>query len=209
MIRPAGFRGAAFGDAFDGNGRDDADARELISTELGIPAAWAFVRQVHGAVVARVERAGCAGNADGLVTDRPGLPMVIATADCVPVVIEGDHSVAIVHAGWRGVAAGVIPAGLDAIRDRGDTPRRAAIGPSIGPCCYEVGDEVLAAIPLHASSTTFGTPSVDLWGAAEHQLDGLDVWRSDRCTFAAPELWSYRRDGTPNRQIAVAWVPER
>ncbi len=209
MIRPAGFRGAAFGDASDGNGRDDVHAREVISTELSISTEWAFVRQVHGAVVARVERTGSAGDADGLVTDRPGLPMVIATADCVPVIIEGDRSIAVVHAGWRGVAAGVIPAGLDAIRERGDTPRRAAIGPSIGPCCYEVGEEVLAAIPHHTSTTTFGTPSVDLRGAAERQLGGLEVWRSDRCTFTEPDLWSYRRDGTPHRQIAVAWVPER
>ena len=209
MIRPAGFRGAAFGDATDGNGRDDIDARERISLELGISTEWAFVHQVHGAVVARVERTGRVADADGLVTDRPGLPMVIATADCVPVIIEGDRSVAVVHAGWRGVAAGVIPAGLDAIRAEGDTPRRAAIGPSIGPCCYEVGDEVLSAIPRHKSTTTFGTPSVDLWAAAEYQLHGLEVWRSDRCTFTAPGLWSYRRDGTANRQIAVAWVPER
>ena len=90
----------------------------------------------------------------------------------------------------------------------GDTPRRAAIGPSIGPCCYEVGEEVRAAIGEFSATTTLGAPSVDLWAASEAQLAGLAIWRADRCTFTDGGFWSYRRDGTPNRQIAVAWVPE-
>jgi copper oxidase (laccase) domain-containing protein len=143
-----------------------------------------------------------------LITDHPGLPLTIATADCVPIIVEGDRSTAVVHAGWRGIAAGVIEAGCDAMVAIGDTPRRAAIGPSIGPCCYEVGEEVLEAIEGFVSTTTFGTPSVDLWAASEAQLGGLVVWRADRCTFGDDGFWSYRRDGTSNRQIAVAWVPE-
>ena len=209
MIRPAGFRGAAFGDATDGNGRDDADVRKRIAVELGIANEWASVRQVHGRVIRRVEEPGLAGDGDGLITDWSGVPLAIATADCVPIIIEGDESVAVVHAGWRGVAAGVIEAGRSAMAAMGDTPRRAAIGPSIGPCCYEVGDEVIAAIGGPASTTTYGTPSVDLWSAAEAQLVGLVVWRADRCTFTDTAFWSYRRDGTSNRQVAVAWVPER
>lgn len=208
MIRPAGFRGAAFGDASDGNGRDDAGARDRISAELDVSTRWASVRQVHGRVVVGVDRAGPAGDGDGMITDRPGLPLTIATADCVPIIIEGVRSVAVLHAGWRGVAAGVIEAGRDAMVAMGDTPRRAAIGPSIGPCCYEVGEEVCSAIGGASSCTTFGTTSVDLWAAAETQLDGLTVWRADRCTFTDTDYWSYRRDGTSNRQIAVAWVPE-
>ena len=208
MIRPAGFRGAAFGDATDGNGRDDADARERISAELGIANEWASVRQVHGRTIRRVEGPGLAGDGDGLITDRSGVPLAIATADCVPIVIEGDASVAVIHAGWRGVAAGVIEAGRSDMEAIGDIPRRAAIGPSIGPCCYEVGDEVIAAIGGYASTTTFGTPSVDLWAAAEAQLVGLDVWRADRCTLTDRACWSYRRDETSKRQVAVAWLSE-
>lgn len=208
MIQPAGFRGAAFGDATDGNGRDDADARDRISAELGIANEWASVHQVHGRMVCRVDGPGLAGDGDGLITDRSGVPLAIATADCVPIIIEGDESVAVIHAGWRGVAAGVIEAGRSDMEAIGDLPLRAAIGPSIGPCCYEVGDEVIAAIGGYASTTTFGTPSVDLWAAAEAQLAGLVVWRADRCTFTDGACWSYRRDETPKRQVAVAWLPE-
>lgn len=207
MIRPAGFRGAAFGNASDGNGRDDVDDRDVMSRALDIPTAWAWVKQVHGNTVIGVVLPGLAGDGDGLITDRPGLPLTIATADCMPIIVEGDISVAVLHAGWRGVAAGVISRGLDAMVELGDTPRRAAIGPSIGPCCYEVGDEVPAAIGGYAATTTLGTPSVDLWSAAEAQLAGLQVWRSNLCTFTNPGLWSYRRDATQNRQVAVAWVP--
>jgi hypothetical protein len=208
MIRPAGFRGAAFGDAASGNGRDDPGRRSTISDELGISREWAFVRQVHGGIVLTVEEPGVAGAADGLITDRPGLPLTIATADCVPIIVEGDRSVAILHAGWRGVASGIVAAGLDAMKALGDTPRRAAIGPSIGPCCYEVGEEVRSAIGDRASRTTFGTPSVDLWSAVAAHLSDLDVWRSDVCTYEDQALWSYRRDATKERQVAVAWLPE-
>ena len=208
MIQPAGFRGAAFGDASDGNGRDDDRARRRISAVLGISNQWASVVQVHGPVVLDVDRPGRAGEGDGLITVRPGLPLTVATADCVPIIIEGDRSAAVVHAGWRGVAAGVIGAGLDAMEAIGDSARRAAIGPAIGPCCYEVGEEVLDAIAGFTSTTSFGTPSVDLWAAAEAQLAGLVIWRADRCTATDTDYWSYRRDGTSNRQIAVAWVPE-
>jgi YfiH family protein len=208
MIRPAGFRGAAFGDAGDGNGRDDPNRRAVISDELGIPRQWAFVRQVHGGVVLSVQQPGLAGSADGLITDQPGLPLAIATADCMPIILEGDRSVAILHAGWRGVAAEIVREGIEAMKALGDTPRRAAIGPSIGPCCYEVGDEVRAAVGDYASRTTFATPSVDLWSAAAAQLSGLDVWRSNICTYTETGFRSYRRDATTKRQVAVAWLPE-
>jgi hypothetical protein len=207
MIQPAGFRGAFFGDAVDGNGRDDSHSRDRISKALGISDAWASVHQVHGDVVIGVDRPGPAGEGDGLISEYPGVPLVIATADCMPIIVEGDTSVAVLHAGWRGVAAGVIAAGLAAMIGLGDTPRRAAIGPSIGPCCYEVGDEVEAAIGGYGATTVGGSRSVDLWSAAEAQLAGVPVWRSDQCTYTDAGLWSYRRDATKNRQVAVAWVP--
>lgn len=209
MIRPAGFRGAFFGDAADGNGRDDPHSRDRISMALGISNDWASVHQVHGNVVICVDRPGAAGDADGLITERPDLPLVIATADCMPIIVEGNTSVAVLHAGWRGVGAGIIAAGLAAMVDLGDTPQRAAIGPSIGPCCYKVGAEVGAAIGGYNSMTTDGSRSADLWSAAEAQLVGVPLWRSDQCTCTDPAFWSYRRDGTKHRQVAVAWVPRR
>jgi len=208
MIRPAGFRGACFGDASDGNGRDDADARRRIAGRCGISVDWAYADQVHGGDVRYVDAAGLAGSVDGLVTDRPGLPLVIATADCIPILVEGDHTVAALHAGWRSIAAGVIEAGLAAMVQLGDTPRRAAIGPSIGPCCYEVGDEVRSAVGGYGATTTWGTPSVDLRAAAADRLAGIEVLRDDVCTYTDDRYRSYRRNGTTQRQVAVTWVPE-
>jgi polyphenol oxidase len=207
MIRPAGFRGAVFGDAADGNARDDAERRKWISKQLGIPSAWASVHQVHDDLVITVDRPGVAGDADGLITTQRRLPLTVATADCLPIIVEGDRSVAVVHAGWRGVAVGVIESALEAMRALGDTPRRAAIGPSIGPCCFEVGDEVVGEIGGFVSTTDAATQSIDLWSAAEAQLVGLEVWRSDICTFTDPAYRSFRRDRTSKRQVAVAWLP--
>ncbi len=205
MIRPEGFRGAAFGDGADGDPRTDTGARDRFRELLDTPEAWSWPRQVHGGTVLRVDRPGPAGDGDGLITDGP-LAVAVATADCVPVIVEGDTTTAIIHAGWRGMAAGVVAAGVEAMMVAGDTPRRAAIGPSIGPCCYEVGPEVVAAVPFPAT-TSWGTTSVDLWSAAEAQLGGLEVWRSGICTFTDHRFRSHRRDGTPLRQVAVTWLP--
>jgi YfiH family protein len=172
--------------------------------DAGAPDEWAFVAQVHGDGVIRADAAGWLGEADALYTTRPGIAVAVATADCVPVVIEGIGFVAVIHAGWRGVAGGVVAATLRSLSGEGLVPQRAAVGPAIGPCCYEVGDEVLAAFPGHAATTTWGSPSVDLPGAVRTQLGDLPVWVSDRCTRTDPELFSYRSDRTPHRQVSVA-----
>lgn len=206
MIKPPGFSGAAFGMAADGNGRDDAAARLTISAELGIPAAWARLRQVHGASVVRARHAGDLGRGDAAFTTEPGVPLVVATADCLPVIVEGDGAVGIAHAGWRGVVAGVVPRLLDALGDAGVRVRRAAIGPGIGPCCFEVGADVAGRFAAaRVSATTWGTVSVDLAGTVADQLGDLAVWRSESCTRCDAAYRSYRRDGTDDRQVAVAW----
>jgi copper oxidase (laccase) domain-containing protein len=135
------------------------------------------------------------------------LPLAVGTADCLPIVIEGRTSVAVVHAGWRGLAAGVVESALEAMIGAGDAPLRAAIGPAIGPCCYEVGGDVTDRFPGFEARTTWGAPSVDLKGAASVKLAGLELWVSPRCTMTDPELWSHRGAGTRLRQVAVAWVP--
>jgi YfiH family protein len=161
--------------------------------------------QVHGGAVRRVDRPGVAGEADALVTEHVDLPLAVRTADCIPVVIHGESAVAVVHAGWRGLAAGVLTHALAELTDGGDRPVRAAIGPSIGPCCYEVGAEVIAALGGSAATTTWGTASVDLWAAAERQLVGVDVWRADLCTHCEDSFHSYRASATERRQTSVAW----
>ena len=205
MIRPPGFAGVVFGDAADGDPRTDPVARRRFDEVIGSTGRWSWVNQVHGNTVLTVDEAGAAGDADGLLTDRPRLGLLVATADCVPVVIEGEHSSAMVHAGWRGMAKGVVAAGVAAMVDAGDRPVRAAIGPSIGPCCYEVGQEVADALAPFEATTSWGTTSVNLWAAAEAQLGGLAVWRADLCTFTDDRFLSYRRDGTTDRQVSVTW----
>ncbi len=208
MIRPDGFRGAAFGTVAAGDARYDRQSRRAVSKALGISSHWATVTQVHGARVVEAESAGALGEADAIFTLGTGLPLSIATADCVPVIIEGAEVAAVVHVGWRGAAAGVVDEVLSALDARGATPERAAIGPAIGPCCYEVGDEVAGQIPGHASRTSWGSVSVDLAGFVAERLSPLRTWRSDRCTYTAADLYSYRRDRTRKRQVAVAWLPD-
>ena len=142
-----------------------------------------------------------------MFTTEQGLPLAVATADCVPVIVEGDAVTAVIHAGWRGVASGVVPATLAAIEAAGLLPARAAIGPSIGPCCYEVGEELLDLFPRHRSSTNDGAFSVDLGAAVAEQLGGLAVWRSPACTSCDEGLHSFRQTRTAARQVSVAWIP--
>jgi polyphenol oxidase len=214
MIRPPGFAGARFGEAGDGDPRHDPSAAEAFHS-VGAPLDIAFPRQVHGAGVLVVTSPGRPVSsskdweADALLTTVPGVAVGVATADCVPVVIEGAGFAAVVHAGWRGVAAGVVEAALDRMGALGLTPERAAIGPAIGPCCYEVGPEVAERFPTHAAVTTRGRASVDLPGAVAAALGDLATWRSDRCTFTDAALNSYRRDRTDRRQVTVAWIPSR
>ncbi len=206
-MRPPGFAGAAFGTNLTGDLRIDAANRDLVSRGLGIAADWAFVRQVHGCRVVEARLPGDLGEADAIYVQRSGLPIAVATADCVPVIVEAHRAAAVVHAGWRGAAAGVVPAALDALRAAGHQPLRAAIGPAIGPCCYEVGAEVTDRFPGFAAETTWGSPSVDIPGFVADQLVGLEVWRSDECTYTSPGLHSWRENQTEQRQVAVAWLP--
>ena len=101
MIRPPGFAGAAFGTTASGDLRADTARRVMVSEELGISPDWAFVHQVHGATVAVATEPGNLGDADAIVSSSLGLPIAVATADCVAVIIEARDAVAVVHAGWR------------------------------------------------------------------------------------------------------------
>ncbi len=207
MIRPAGFAGVAFGTMDSGDLRGDHKRREQVSEQLGIPVGWAFVRQIHSSIVIEATRDGLLGEADTIITQKPGLPIAVATADCVPLVIEAENATGIVHAGWRGAAAGSVSVALEALSAAGHVPLRAAIGPAIGPCCYEVGDEVAELFPGYVSTTSWGSTSIDIPGFLENELGGLEVWKSDECTYTSSRLHSWRRDRTLQRQVAVAWLP--
>lgn len=206
MIRPPRFRGTAFSKQYDGDLREGD--RHRFSAELGISHSWATAMQVHGTSVADVDRPGQADPSDALVTDRRGIPVVVFTADCLAVVVEADEAVGVAHAGWRGLSDGVLTHVLERMADRGWTPLRAAIGPSIGPCCFEVGSDVLDRFPGFETRTTWDTPSVDLWAAAAHELRSVDeVWVTAECTRCDSSYFSHRRNGTTARLAAVGWIP--
>lgn len=196
MIRAGA--GAVFTTASDGDCRNDPAAR----ARLGIPVPWATVDQVHGARVRRVADPGDHGPADGLVTDVGDLPVAVFTADCLGIVLRGPGAVASVHAGWRGLAGGVVQA---AVAEIGEVTA-AFIGPHIRSCCFEVGPEVAARFPGHVTTTTWGTTSVDLAAATAAVLpvDPVDV---QVCTRCGDDTFSHRRDGTDERLAAVGWIP--
>lgn len=212
MIHPPGFRGAVFATAAEGDARVDDEARLRMSSTLGLSPDWASVTQVHGATVVKAESPGRLGEADALYTTLSDLPIAVASADCVPVIIEGAGVVAVLHVGWRGALAGVVPDTLARLSKEGLSPQQAAIGPSIGPCCYEVGEEVASRFESFVGVTHRGTISVDIAGfiawQLEAALDQQDVWRSDECTYTSTALHSYRETRTKDRQVAVGWLPK-
>lgn len=205
LITTPAYPGAAFGTAEDGDLSEDR-ARHSVAAELGIADSWAWMRQVHGATVIEVAEPGVAGEGDAIVTTRPGLPLAVRTADCVPVVVHGNEAVGVIHAGWRGLAAGVIESARDALEAEGSPAVRAAIGPAIGPCCYEVGDEVVEALGGRSTTTSSGSQSVDLWSEAARRLSGLEVWRADLCTMCEEPFHSYRGGAGTARQTTVGWL---
>jgi len=211
---------------FVGRGEERTREATLAAVEPDAPPV-AALRQLHSARVVSVDDRGNAGEGDALVTARPGLALSVITADCVPVLIalaarDGGDRIAAVHAGWRGIVAGVVPAALAVLRETttaasGDaTPPVAWIGPSIGACCYEVGSEVAVAVvaasgPEVAQPGPAGKPHLDVARAVELQLRraGIDdVRRLGPCTRCHPELlWSYRREGAKaGRNIAYVWL---
>lgn len=121
-------------------GRCAATLAEMIGALDEAPTETSWLRQVHSDRILDA-RPGCSGEGDALLTRRSGLAVAIATADCVPVVLAGPRAVAVVHAGWRGIAAGIVPAAVMRLAEHGAV-EAAWIGPAIGPCCYEVGEDV-------------------------------------------------------------------
>lgn len=206
MIRPPGIDRVAFTEAADGDQRGDPGARAAVSHALGISGAWATVRQVHGSEVVRATEPGDQGDADGLWTTEPGLPVAVFTADCFGVALLADGAVGVAHAGWRGAKAGVVGHLVEIMENDGFAPKAAAIGPGIGSCCFEVGREVADQFPADHLKTNWGTNSVDLVAVIESQLGGLVSWSAGRCTFHEAGSYSHRRDKTSSRLATIAWV---
>ncbi|MEM8993318.1 MAG: polyphenol oxidase family protein [Acidobacteriota bacterium] len=178
-------------------------------TPDGVEGAW--LDQIHSADVHGTADPGCAGRGDALVTDRRGLALSVVTADCVPVLLAAGGQIAAVHAGWRGVVAGVVPAAGARFVDRPDV---AWIGPAISGEVYEVSDEVASAVvevsaPEVRRPGPRGRPHVDLRRAVEIQLERLgvpEIRHRRECTLGHPELWSYRQQGADaGRNYSLIW----
>jgi hypothetical protein len=168
--------------------------------------------QVHSDRVRRAAPGARGEHADGLWTDEAGLPVLAMSADCLPVAVARVGSdvpaVAVLHVGWRGLLAGIVAAGAQALEG---ARLAAAIGPGIGPCCYEVGEEVAAPFRARFGDDVAQDGRLDLWTSAERALRaaGIErVDRFDRCTACEPEtFFSHRRDaGRTGRQGVIAYV---
>ena len=177
-----------------------------------LPLAW--LRQIHSARVVAA-RAGDCGEGDALILAGEALVARIASADCLPIVVAGERSAVAIHAGWRGLVTGIVGAAVDRLRGDGERALRAWIGPAIGPCCYEVGEAVAAAVAAASGGRAVERgrgprPHLDLRTAARAQLEAAGVADSElleHCTSCRPEwLWSYRRDGAgAGRNLLLLW----
>jgi YfiH family protein len=188
-----------------------AENRRRLCDEAGVPLSrLTFNRQVHGALVRRAEAAASGAPGDGLFTDAPRRPLLVFAADCLPVALlrrGGAPAVALLHVGWRGLLAGIVEAGGELVGRGFD----AVVGPGIGPCCYEVGEDVAAPFRARFGRRVVVRGRLDLWGAAESALRAAGaarVARTDMCTSCGAELFfSHRRDGPETgRQGAIAYV---
>jgi YfiH family protein len=191
-----------------GPGETPAASRERVSAALSAAGRLLFLQQVHGSTVVRAPWDGTPP-ADAALASRPGLLLGIVTADCLPVVLVDPlrRAVAAAHAGWRGTAAGVVTRAVEALVAAGSRPQDllTATGPGIGPCCYEVGEELQEAFGpagdgfFHPGPR--GRPHLDLRAANAHQLQAAGIAASrihhvPDCTSCRADLYySYRRDG--------------
>ncbi len=190
---------------------DPEDVRRntaLLLERFAPGAELADMEQVHGRVV--VEAGGPRQQCDALVTDRADVVLMVRVADCVPVLLadSGAGVIGAAHAGRVGMAAGVITACVEQMRQLGASAISAWIGPHICGRCYEVPaelqGEVAATEPVTASTTSWGTPALDVGAGVTAQLERLGVRVHDvsRCTLESPDLYSYRRDGAAAGRLA-------
>ncbi len=195
-----------------------AVARNRISLNMLLPSEPVWLEQAHGTLVADADHAACLPQADACVARHRATVCAVMTADCLPVLLcDAQGSVVgAAHAGWKGLAAGVIEATVQAM---GVVPQNlmAWLGPAISQEAFEVGDEVRAAFlavqPQAASAFIPGQPGkwfADIYALARLRLNALgimQIYGGDRCTYREREqFFSYRRDGSTGRMGTFIWL---
>ncbi len=225
-ISPAPFAQFNLGNRHAADGDTPANVehnRQLLQQGLSLPSAPHWLRQVHGTTVLRFDAAPVAGAsepvADAAVTSVPGVVLAILTADCLPVVfaaVDGSE-IGAAHAGWRGLADGMLEDTVYAM----NTPAeqlRAWLGPAAGPQDYEIGEEVYHAFVGHDPgaeeafvATREGHWKVDLFALARQRLqaaglDPLNIHGGTVSTMADPDLYSHRRDRRTGRMATLVWM---
>ena len=187
--------------------------RRRLCAEVGAePDALALNYQHHSANVLRARAGSRDERGDGIWTDERGLPVLALAADCLPIALArangSQPALALLHAGWRGLLEGIVPAGVSAL---GSRTFAAAVGPAIGPCCYEVGEDVADRFRRAFGFGLYRDGRLDLWTAAERALRAAGCARVDRvdlCTACSPErFFSHRRDeGLTGRQGVIGCI---
>lgn len=191
--------------------------RAILAEAIGLdPAAIAMGWQVHGTDVLRwdsppqpgrngyVQPGAELDKVDGHVTDLEGLGLLVLAADCLPVALAGNGRVALLHCGWRGLAGGIVQRAVALF----DEPPAAAVGPGIGRCCYEVGEEVLDAFADVEGAAEGRMLDLRAVAGARLRAAGVEhVEHVDMCTACRPDLFfSHRRDnGVTGRQAGIVW----
>ena len=213
------YRSLNLGDHVGDSDDDVADNRRRLRAAVGLPGEPRWLRQVHGVAVADLDVTGAANEspADAAFTRRSGVVCAILTADCLPVLLTdlGGSVVAAAHAGWRGLASGVLERTVSLL---GCDPVDLVVwlGPCIGPERFEVGAEVRAQFRAHDPSavaafvpTQSGRFLADLSLLARQRLQALGIERiaqAGECTHSLPQrFFSYRRDGQTGRQATLIW----
>ncbi len=193
--------------------RVDENRRRLcaeVGADLG---ALTMNYQHHSTDVLRARPGSRGERGDGLWTEERGLPLLALAADCLPIAVArangGRPALAVLHAGWRGLLGGIAHSGVTAL---GGGLVSAVVGPGIGPCCYEVGEEVAAPFRRAFGLDVVRDGKLDLWASAERALRAAGCVRVDRidiCTACTPDwFFSHRRDdGVTGRQGVIGLVP--
>jgi YfiH family protein len=185
--------------------------RRRVCAQLGAEAErLALNLQRHTAIVNRADPGLRGVIGDGLWTEEPALPLLALTADCLPIALARSNgarpAAAVLHAGWKGLLAGIVEAAVETVGGK----LAAAIGPAIGPCCYEVREDVAQPFRARFGGDVVRQRTLDLWTAAERALRAAgvaSVERLDLCTACDPgRFFSYRRDGKPHGGQGVVAV---